>query len=33
MTVVTREENRAVVRPSGGNIVAATVPELRTELR
>jgi anti-anti-sigma factor len=33
MTVVTREENKAVVRPAGDTIVAATIPELRAELR
>src|SRR5579863_7695315 len=33
MTVVTREDNRAVVRPSGETIVAATIPELRLQLR
>jgi anti-sigma B factor antagonist len=33
MTVVTREENKAVVRAVGDTIVAATIPELRTELR
>jgi anti-anti-sigma factor len=32
-TVVTREDNKAVVRPSGDTIVAATIPELRTQMR
>ncbi len=33
MIVVTREDNKAVVRPTGDNIVAATLPELRLKLR
>jgi len=33
MIEVTREENRAVVRPSGDTIVAATLPELRLKMR
>ncbi|HUO29584.1 MAG TPA: STAS domain-containing protein [Bryobacteraceae bacterium] len=33
MIVVTREENKAVVRPAGDNIVAASVPEIRTQMR
>jgi anti-anti-sigma factor len=33
MTVVTREDNKALVRPSGDTIVAATIPELRTKMR
>ena len=33
MIVVTREENRAVVRPADDTIVAATVPELRLKMR
>jgi anti-anti-sigma factor len=33
MIVVTREDNKTVVRPSGDNIVAATLPELRLKLR
>jgi anti-anti-sigma factor len=33
MTQLTREENKAVVRPSGDTIVAATIPELRLEMR
>jgi anti-anti-sigma factor len=33
MIEVTREENRAVVHPSGDTIVAATIPELRTKMR
>jgi anti-anti-sigma factor len=33
MIVVTREDNKTVVRPSGDNIVAATLPELRSKLR
>ena len=33
MIVVTREDNKAMVRPSGDNIVAATLPELRSKLR
>ncbi len=33
MIVVTREDNKAVVRPAGDNIVAATLPELRLKLR
>ena len=33
MTVITREDNRAVVQPSGDTIVAATIPELREQMR
>lgn len=33
MITVTREEIRAVVQPAGDNIVAATLPELRTRMR
>ena len=33
MIVVTREDNKAVVRPHGDGIVAAVVPELRLKLR
>lgn len=33
MIVVTREEDKVVVRPSGDNIVAATLPELRAKMR
>jgi anti-anti-sigma factor len=31
--MTTREENKAVVRPAGETIVAATIPELRAEMR
>jgi anti-anti-sigma factor len=33
MTVVTREDKKAVVQPSGDTIVAATIPELRQQMR
>ena len=33
MIVVTREDKKTVVRPAGDNIVAATIPELRTKMR
>ncbi|HEX3747921.1 MAG TPA: STAS domain-containing protein [Bryobacteraceae bacterium] len=33
MTMVTREDNRAVVQPGGDMIVAATIPELRARMR
>jgi anti-sigma B factor antagonist len=33
MTVVTREDNRAIVRPEGEGIVASSVPELRSTMR
>lgn len=33
MIVVTREENKAVIRPDGHSIVAASIPELRSRLR
>ncbi len=33
MIVVTREENKAVVQPGREDIVAASVPDLRTKLR
>ncbi len=33
MIVVTREDNKATVRPEGVNIVAATLPELRSKMR
>ncbi len=32
MILVTREDNRAVVRPPGQNLVAATLPELRSKM-
>ena len=33
MIVVTREDTKAVLRPEGDSIVAATVPELRVRMR
>jgi anti-anti-sigma factor len=33
MIEVTREDNKAVVRPAGDGIVAASIPELRAKLR
>lgn len=33
MIVVTREENRVIIRPAGDSIVAASIPELRSRLR
>ena len=33
MTLVTREDNKAVVQPSGDTMVAATIPELRLKMR
>ena len=33
MVLVTREENKAVVRPDGDAIVAVSIPELRSKLR
>ena len=33
MIVVTREDNKAVVRPTGEGIVAASIPELRSKMR
>jgi anti-anti-sigma factor len=33
MITVTREDNRVVVRPSGNHIVAASIPELRSQMR
>ena len=33
MIEVTREDNKAVVRPAGDSIVAATLPELRSRIR
>jgi anti-sigma B factor antagonist len=33
MIVVTREDNKAIVRPAGDNIVAASIPELRSKMR
>jgi len=33
MIVVTREDNKAVVRPAGDDIVAASIPELRARMR
>ena len=33
MIQVNREENRAVLYPSGDTIVAATIPELRSKMR
>lgn len=32
MIVVTREDNKAVIRPAGDNIVAASIPELRAKM-
>lgn len=33
MIVVTREDNKAIVRPGGDAIVAVSVPELRSQMR
>src|SRR5947209_3428158 len=33
MVVVTREEDKVVIRPAGDDIVAASVPELRSKMR
>lgn len=33
MIVITREDNKAVVRPAGEDIVAASIPELRSKMR
>lgn len=33
MVTVSREDNKAVLRPSGDTIVAATIPELRLKMR
>ncbi len=33
MIVVTREDNKAIVRPAGDNIVAASIAELRSKMR
>jgi anti-anti-sigma factor len=33
MIVLTREEDKAVIRPSGEDVVANSVPELRTKMR
>jgi anti-anti-sigma factor len=33
MIVVTREDNKAVIRPAGDNIVAASIPEMRLKMR
>ncbi|MGA3019267.1 MAG: STAS domain-containing protein [Bryobacteraceae bacterium] len=33
MIVVTREDNNAVLRPAGNEIVAASIPELRSKMR
>jgi len=33
MTTILREENKAIVRPAGDTIVAATIPELRLKMR
>jgi len=33
MTTVIRENNKAMVQPSGDTIVAATIPELRVTMR
>jgi len=33
MNVITRENDRAVVQPSGNTIVAANIPELRAQMR
>lgn len=33
MTTVIREGNKVVIRPVGGDIVAACVPELRSQMR
>jgi anti-sigma B factor antagonist len=33
MVVITREDNKAIVRPAGEDIVAASIPELRSKMR
>lgn len=33
MIVVTREENRTIIRPDGNDIVASTVPALRLKMQ
>ena len=33
MIAITREDNRAVIRPAEANIVAASIPELRSKMR
>ena len=33
MVAVTREDNKAVVRPAGDSIGAASIPELRSKMR
>ena len=33
MIVVTREDDKAVVRPAGDGIVAASIPEMRSRMR
>jgi anti-anti-sigma factor len=33
MIVVTREDNKAVIRPAGDSIVAASIAELRSKMR
>lgn len=33
MIVFTREDNRAIIQPAGEDVVAASVPELRTTMR
>jgi len=33
MIVITREDNKAVIRPAGEDIVAASIPELRSKMR
>jgi anti-anti-sigma factor len=33
MIVITREDNKAVIRPAGDSIVAASIPELRSKMR
>jgi len=33
MIEITREDNKAILRPAGDGIVAASIPELRTRMR
>jgi len=33
MITVTREDNKAIVKPAGEEIVAASIPELRSKMR
>ena len=33
MVDILREDNKAVLRPAGDNIVAATLPDLRAKMR